>query len=297
MSDLKNTNNVRKTFADMPLLREFNGNFNQVKEYVKENFKFKKIFNNKYIIFFSIIFLLLVFILFQGFLFSMERNKWYNSNYFYTTVLDRNQKDDLKRQFQKKFIGLMLFYNFNFTPEELVSQSSLIFDKSDEYGWDPYIAFSSEWNESGMDRNKKDHGKKGLYQFIESRAKMASIDSGLSYYQGIELNVLDSTKLWFSYMKILMEQFNNNINYALLAYDLGTEVVIKVSGLKIDNNTGLFDMESGNLDKVRKKEYLDKNKYPYDFKIIKYAESLKLRNIKDNQNVMNILNNNNSKTF
>ena len=219
--------------------------------------------------------------------FKTEREEWYRSHYYISQKIEEkmvSNREDRKKIYQLRVIGILKEANKGYTDDELIEYTSLIFDKSEEYDWDPYIPIAVAWVESSYERTKIGRSDdRGLYQFLPSTAKYVSLLAKIDYYNGIEFNLIDSTKLWFAYMKILNERFENDWNYALLSYNAGERRVILSSSLKLNKETGLFDFSSGNLTSARKEIYYNNGfDEAYDEKVIRYLKIIKERGINNN---------------
>jgi hypothetical protein len=202
---------------------------------------------------------------------NKESKRMYDSHYYiYSEVSNKTATTtaERKKKFQMKVVGMMKELRSNLSDKEMMNYTSFVFDKSEEYGWDPYLAVSFAWTESRFNKNTVGTSDdRGLYQFLPSTARLVA---GEDYYRGIEFNVLDSTKLWFKYMKNLIDYFDGELEYALLAYNMGERGVVVRSGLKKRNNRWYFS--TGDLDKVRQFYYNKGYKLSYDEKIIRLME-------------------------
>ncbi len=204
---------------------------------------------------------------------NMKREKeLINSHYYIYSMISNNSAittSERKLKFQMKVIGLMKELKTNLTDIEIIDYTNYIFDKSEEYNWDPYLSISFAWVESGFNKNITGScDDRGLYQFLPTTARRIAGDS---YYTRIEYNPLDATKLWFKYFKYLIDYFEGNIEYAILAYNVGERGVIKNTGIKKKNDK--WDFKSGDLNKARKFYYFDKKqKLSYDQKILKFMQ-------------------------
>ena len=112
-------------------------------------------------------------------------------------------------------------------------------------------------------------------------ARMIAPEAGVAYYKNMEFNPIDSAKLWFAYMKILVDRFNGNIQYALLAYNMGERRLMETANIKRTKN-GLLNTEEGNLNNARKTVYYKKGKkMAYDEKVLRFVEYVKMKGTRD----------------
>lgn len=217
---------------------------------------------------------------------KQERMDWYKSHYYiYSDIENKTIASTIerKRKFQLRISGLLKDLKSTLTDKEIIIFTGYIFDKSDEYGLDPYLPIAIAFTESKFDKMAVGSSNDfGLYQFLPSTARIAASLAGIKYYRGIEFNSLDSTKLWFSHIKILSDTFDGNLHCILLAYNMGIRRFVQSSRMKINRKTRILDIKSGNLDLARKEIYYDNGvTFSYDMKIIKTMNYLKAKGTKE----------------
>lgn len=215
------------------------------------------------------------------FLEKSERQQWYQSHYYvYSKVESRTvmTTEERKQRFQMKIIGFMKDTGTNMTDEEMINLTQIVFDKSEEYGWDPYLAIAVAWKESRFNKYAfGDYDDSGLFQFLPSTAYMVSSLAGLQYYRNIEFNPVDAAKLWFAYMKALVDMFNGDLSCALLAYNMGDRQLIRLADMKVNKKTGRINTENANLIQAKNNTYYKKGRKPYDEEVIKLMEYLRTK--------------------
>ena len=247
-----------------------------VKKQVNKITPIKMAFREKIeLLFITALFIIIMFIVGFGVIIfndlRKEKKMMHNDYYYIYSKLATNSissTSERKQKFQMKIIGIMKEMKSDLTNKEMLEFTSYVFDKSEEYGWDPYIPIGFAWTESCFKKKAVGYcNDKGMFQFLPSTAKMVA---GNNYYNNIEFNVLDSTKLWFKYFKILVDYFDGNLQYSILAYNMGERGVVYYSKLKRSKNKWLF--ENGNLISLKQKIYINKKRTPYDEKIYKVIE-------------------------
>ncbi len=227
--------------------------------------------------------------------FKEERKEWYKSYYFLDKEIDNSAVvayRERKKNFQLKIAGIIKDANGNLTDREILSYTEYVFDQSEQYGWDPYLAIAVAWKETKFDKKAIGaYNDKGLYQFLPSTAVLVSKFANLDYYTGIEFDVVSSTKLWFAYTKILVDRFDGSLECALLSYNMGEQRLIELSHMKVNKDAGVLDVQSADLKRVRKIIYYDSGKkLAYDEEILKYMYEIKMVGI--NNEIETKLNNN-----
>jgi hypothetical protein len=211
--------------------------------------------------------------------FQDEKIYWYRSHYYISNSISESvmlTTAQRKSAFQLKIAGFLKELNINWSNKEIVNWTSYVFDMSELYGLDPYIPVSIVFHESRF--NRKAIGTKhdsGIFQFLPSTAKLISKSTGIDYYAGIEFDIMASSKLFFSYIKILSDTFCGNINCVLLSYNLGDRNVIYYSDAVYNEKLNYYEVSNDGIEKVRKVFYVNKNIESYDEKILKTCEYLK----------------------
>jgi hypothetical protein len=210
-----------------------------------------------------------------------EKQRWFDEHYYLKTeIKEISNKEERKRVFQLKAVGFMKENKTNLDEEELTKYTNLVFDECENIGLDPYIALATAFIESKFDKKSVDkYDRRGLYKILPGTAMDVGEKIGIEYYNGLEFNVEDNTKIWIGRIKTLLKRFNNNEKYALLAYDKGEKAVIEFSGMKVNRELGTLNIESGSLYNIKKELY--DNLKTYDEKIFEKAKEIKNKGKKD----------------
>jgi len=239
---------------------------------------------------------------------SKERKNWYYNFFMISNSINTKPLltvDERRKDFQLKSIGLMLMAQKDFkdpdkmTDKELTDLTALIFDKAPDFGiMDIYLPLAKMKVESGFNKNKRGNaGEKGLYQMTDSTARRACTLANVLYYDGIQFNCIDSTKIYLAYMRFLINRFDGDLNLVLLAYNLGEQKLIFESGITLESITNTIDIKTADISKVKKAEY--GNDASYDEKVIFWDaqyKSLDYTDVNTNMNRINeILNGKNIK--
>lgn len=239
-----------------------------VKVKKKKEIKVDKIF---------IIFLLIFVLFLIGIIVSLnynmflERKQWYNSHYFISSKIENNiimSVQERKKLYQLKIIGLLKKYKSTMNDKEVYECTNYIFDKCEDYQWSLYLPISFMKTESKYDKEAVGElNEKGLYQFRYDTAKMACKLAGIDYYNGVEHNPLDSTKMWFAYFKYLLNQFNGDLSLAIIAYNYGEGNIFNYLKPKFDNQLKIYDFKNVDIEKLNSDLYIKNKKEPYIDKI------------------------------
>jgi len=213
----------------------------------------------------------------KSFIFYMDKEKqrWFDEHYYLKNEIKRKlNREERKRVFQLRAVGFMKENKTNLDSEELIKYTDIVFEQSEIININPYIPLSVAFIESKFDKKAiGEYDNRGLYKLLPGTVMDLSEKINISYYNGIEFNVIDNTKIWFERIETLLKRFNGNINYALIAFDKGEKSVIQFSKMKINKELGILNTESGGLQVLRNKLY-DKNA-SYDEKIFKIVKEIK----------------------
>lgn len=222
---------------------------------------------------------LIVLIIFLSFSQASERKSWYYNFFMITNSINSKPLltvEERRKDFQMKAVGIMLVAQKDFieknkmTNKELTDLSALLFDKAPDFGvMDVYLPLATMKVESGFNKNAVGyHGEKGLYQMKDDTARRACQLANILYYEGIQFNIIDATKIYLAYMKFLINRFSGDLNLILLAYNLGEQKVIFESGMTVESITNTIDVKSADISKVKKQEYSSND--CYDEKVISW---------------------------
>jgi hypothetical protein len=206
-------------------------------------------------------------------MFSIERHNWYTSSYYINSKIQDNlfkTKEDREREVILKIVGYLKMNNCKWTDDEMYKYSKIIFAFCDENNWDYFVPVIVAQKKTNFDKNYiNQNGERGMYKLNPIIADLVSSKIGSDYYNGMEFDVVNSTNIWLAYMKVLMNKFND-MNLALIAYDVTFNKFINDSNIVLDAKFGTYSID--NLDKIRKKFY---GKNSFDIQVVNDAKKMR----------------------
>ncbi len=207
--------------------------------------------------------------------FSIERKNWYTSSYYINSKIQDNlfiTKEDREKEVILKIVGYLKMNKCNWTDDEMYNYSKTIFDTCDDNGWDYFMPVIIAQKKTNFNKKYNDKfGNRGLYKLSPVVTDLVSAKVETDYYNGMEYDIVNSTKIWLEYIKILMTKFSD-INLALIAYDVGCDKFINESGLNLDDKLGMYSVNQSDIERIRKHFYGNNS---FDMQVNKDAKKIR----------------------
>ncbi|MGA2433951.1 MAG: hypothetical protein ABSG25_01560 [Bryobacteraceae bacterium] len=207
--------------------------------------------------------------------FSIERKNWYTSSYYINSKIQDNlfiTKEDREKEVILKIVGYLKMNKCNWTDDEMYNYSKTIFDTCDDNGWDYFMPVIIAQKKTNFNKKYNDKfGNRGLYKLSPVVTDLVSAKVETDYYNGMEYDIVNSTKIWLEYIKILMTKFSD-INLALIAYDVGCDKFINESGLNLDDKLEMYSVNQSDIERIRKHFYGNNS---FDMQVNKDAKKIR----------------------